>query len=730
MNRGFGGSHMSDLLYYFDRVVAAYDPALILVYEGDNDLAGGKSVDRVYEDYLTFLARVEDQLPRADVAFIATKPSPSRSQYLEVTREFNERLEALALGDPHIWYVDVFNPMLNDSGQPRPELFGSDMLHMNAAGYALWQSIVSTTLAAWSSPAVRTFLFDFGAATTTTQFGPAPEDPCRVWNNITLEIGGSETGQLPDLVDVHSTPSDFGLQMLAPFNASGPNQNGTTESGLFAANATRDSLYGNTKTWNGFSDVAPSFKLVGLNPDRVYNFTFYASRLGVNDVRETGYTLQGENTSTVTLDSANNLDRVATAHGIMPNALGDITIQLEPTARNNNGYHFIYLGVMTMEEVPAQAPVKFTEEPVDQTVVEYRPATFRVEVDSTPPYDVQWFQDGAALVDANAFTYTIDPVTLDLDGATFSAQVSNLLYSATSTTASLTVIPDVNAPALLSARSTNGMTLELVFDERLNPHTVSQVDHYTVTDSVVIGAELDDSDTTVVLTLNERLTGTFVVKASHIQDLAGNELAPDTTASGQVQPEVLIFDFGSGSRPTAPPSGDQWNNVTDGIGRSDSGALEGLVTVDGMPTDIDLVMLSRFNGANQNGTQDSTRFPADATGDSLFGNTANFSGLSNVFPSFKLTGLDPLLTYNFTFYASRMGVGPRDIRETGYTVTGENSGFSALNPSLNIDTVVSVSGIEPDAAGDITIDLAPTEGNNNDYRFTYLGVLKVEPILE
>ena len=43
MNRGFGGSQMSDVLYYFDRIVAPYDPAIILVYEGDNDLAAGKS---------------------------------------------------------------------------------------------------------------------------------------------------------------------------------------------------------------------------------------------------------------------------------------------------------------------------------------------------------------------------------------------------------------------------------------------------------------------------------------------------------------------------------------------------------------------------------------------------------------------------------------------------------------------------------------------------------------
>ena len=161
------------------------------------------------------------------------------------------------------------------------------------------------------------------------------------------------------------------------------------------------------------------------------------------------------------------------------------------------------------------------------------------------------------------------------------------------------------------------------------------------------------------------------------------------------------------------------------VGGSDTGRLAALVDVENIPTNIDLVMIRRFNGANTNGTLASTVFPQDATRDSLFGNTGLFSGLADVFPSFKLTGLDPLLAYDFTFYASRMSVS--DNRETGYTVTGANSGLAALNPSTNEDHFVTVTGIEPDSAGEIAIDLAPTTNNVNSYHFTYLGVMKVEP---
>jgi hypothetical protein len=713
------------VLYYFDRIVAPYDPALILVYEGDNDLAAGMSVDQVYDDYLEFLALVEEQLSEADVAFIATKPSPSRSQYLEVTRQLNTRLEELATNNYHLWFIDVFTPMLNDDGQPRPELFGSDMLHMNAAGYELWQSIIEPVLAAWAMPKVQTLLLDFGSSGMPTQNGPAPDDPNNFWNNVTEAVGSVDGEQLSNLVNTQNIATTIGLEILSRFN--GANTNGTIDSAIFSPNATRDSLYGNTETWNNLSDITPSFKLTGLNPQRVYNFTFYASRLGVSDIRETSYTIEGESTTIVAFDPANNIDDVATAMGIVPDAMNEITISLAPTENNNNGYHFTYLGVMKVEEIPEQQPIIFIEQPAGQTVMAYHTATFQTTIQSTPPYTVQWFKDGEPIADANEFTYTIDIVMPDMNDAVFSVSVSNLIYSGMSEEAILHVVPDTNAPLLLSAESTNGYTIVLSFDERLDPDTATAVENYSVNGGAVevVDAELDMDARIVILTLGEYISDSFSVSVSFVQDLAGNEIVAGTTVTGQVRLKALLFDFGSSNTPTNNDPANTWNNVTQSVGCSDTGRLNALVNVENVSTNIDLVMIRRFNGANTNGTLASTVFPQGATRDSLFGNTEAFSGLADVFPSFKLTGLDPLLTYDFTFYASRMGVG--DNRETGYTITGGNSGFAALNPSVNVDNFVTVTGIIPDSEGQITIDLAPTANNVNSYHFTYLGVLKVEP---
>jgi len=727
INRGFGGSQMSDVLYYFDRVVAAYEPALVLVYEGDNDLAGGKSVDMVYEDYLTFVEMVREQLPGTDVVFIATKPSPSRENILEEMRELNERLTALADENSDLWFADVFSPMLDANGDPRAELFGSDMLHMNADGYVLWKDVVTPVIEAWANSGMQTFLVDFGASDLTTAYGPEPNDPVNYWNNVTDEIGSSETGQLLNLVTIENYVTEMGLEIVSPFSPGGPNRSGTAESTQFAANATGDSLYGHIEEWGGATDILPSFRLTGLDVELTYNLTFYASRLGVGDVRETGFAVIGESSTYVTLDPANNIENVVMAGGIIPDPNGQIVVSMEPTENNTNGMHFIYLGALKIEKIPEQAPVVFVQEPADQTAVEYRSATFEAEVDSTPPYTVQWYQDGEAIPDANDFAYTIDIVTPDMNGAAFSVEVSNLLYSATSGQAFLTVIPDTNAPVLVSAESGNGFTIDLIFDELIDPETVTPVENYTVNNGAVevAAAELGEDGRTVVLTLAESITGSFIVSVNSVQDLAGNEIAADSLVIGDVRLQVFLFDFGSSNTPTGTDGDIVYNDVTQSVGCSDTGALLGLTTVDGVATEAGLVMLSRFNGANESGTQASSLFAASATRDSLFGNTASFGGLDNVFPSFQLIGLDPLVAYDLVFYGSRMGAS--DVRETGYTVVGANSGFAALNPASNVNDYTMVTEIQPDETGAITVSIAPTENNTNSYKFTYLGVLKVGP---
>src|SRR5258705_2103230 len=58
LNRGFGGSTLADIVYYMDRILLPYRPRLVVLYEGDNDLAAGRIPKRVVADYRAFVARL------------------------------------------------------------------------------------------------------------------------------------------------------------------------------------------------------------------------------------------------------------------------------------------------------------------------------------------------------------------------------------------------------------------------------------------------------------------------------------------------------------------------------------------------------------------------------------------------------------------------------------------------------------------------------------------------
>jgi lysophospholipase L1-like esterase len=143
LNRGFGGSTLADVVHYMDRIVIPYRPRLVVLYAGDNDLALGRTPARVLDDYRAFVARLRASLPAARIIYVTIKPSPSRRAFMDRAREANQRIRAAVALDTLQTYVDVFTPMLGPSGQPRPELFLADSLHMTRAGYLLWRHLLA-----------------------------------------------------------------------------------------------------------------------------------------------------------------------------------------------------------------------------------------------------------------------------------------------------------------------------------------------------------------------------------------------------------------------------------------------------------------------------------------------------------------------------------------------------------------------------------------------------------
>ncbi|MCS4509441.1 SGNH/GDSL hydrolase family protein [Xylophilus ampelinus] len=156
INRGFGGSTMADCNYFVKQLVLQYKPRQVLVYAGDNDLAEGRTPEQVLESFQGFVRTVRSELPDTRIDYISIKPSPLRASLMPKVREANALLAAYLRTVPNAQYIDVFTPMLDATGAPRMELFGHDRLHMNEAGYDLWQSVIGAYVDAPNgSPADR-----------------------------------------------------------------------------------------------------------------------------------------------------------------------------------------------------------------------------------------------------------------------------------------------------------------------------------------------------------------------------------------------------------------------------------------------------------------------------------------------------------------------------------------------------------------------------------------------
>jgi lysophospholipase L1-like esterase len=146
VNRGFGGSHLEDVNFYFDRIVAPYKAKKIFLYAGENDLTAGKTPERVLEDFRKFAALARAKSPASKLYFISLKPSPSRWHLREKFRQLNDSIETEIKSIKNAAFIDVWTPMLGADGEPPPEYFIADRLHMNQKGYNVWRAVLAKYL--------------------------------------------------------------------------------------------------------------------------------------------------------------------------------------------------------------------------------------------------------------------------------------------------------------------------------------------------------------------------------------------------------------------------------------------------------------------------------------------------------------------------------------------------------------------------------------------------------
>ena len=146
INRGFGGSVLTDAIEYEDDIIAPYHPRQVVIYSGENDIAANATANEVMQRFDTLFHMIRKDLPDANIVYISIKPSPSREKFMPVMVSANGMIREFLAGQKNATFVDVYNKMLDASGKPRPELFREDMLHMKPVGYEIWKKELTPVL--------------------------------------------------------------------------------------------------------------------------------------------------------------------------------------------------------------------------------------------------------------------------------------------------------------------------------------------------------------------------------------------------------------------------------------------------------------------------------------------------------------------------------------------------------------------------------------------------------
>lgn len=146
VNVGFGGSVIRDTTHFAARILLPHEPATIVFYAGDNDIAAKRTPEQVRDDFIAFAKLIHDKLPKTKILYIPIKPSLKRWEMFDRQKIANGFVKALCDKDDRLVYVDIVPVMLGTDGKPVPDLFVKDGLHLSEKGYAIWNESVKKKL--------------------------------------------------------------------------------------------------------------------------------------------------------------------------------------------------------------------------------------------------------------------------------------------------------------------------------------------------------------------------------------------------------------------------------------------------------------------------------------------------------------------------------------------------------------------------------------------------------
>lgn len=138
LNRGFGGSQVYDLIYYYNRIIKKYRPSKIVIYSGENDLDFGKSPSTVSYDYQTLIHLIKSDSKDVPIFIFSIKLSPRRIYLKNKIEKTNNLIERLTNNYSNVFFVNTYHRFFHKNGRLDFSLYASDHIHLNSNGYRIF----------------------------------------------------------------------------------------------------------------------------------------------------------------------------------------------------------------------------------------------------------------------------------------------------------------------------------------------------------------------------------------------------------------------------------------------------------------------------------------------------------------------------------------------------------------------------------------------------------------
>jgi lysophospholipase L1-like esterase len=138
LNRGFGGARIAHLTHYAARIVKPYEPSLIVMMAGDEDLADvrGRRPEDVLAQTQIFLAAIRAHGVDAPVLIVSVPPAPMRMSRWPGAKRTNALLRQLAHERAPVHFIDLTPGFFTEEDELKDQLFRWDGMSLSKQGYA------------------------------------------------------------------------------------------------------------------------------------------------------------------------------------------------------------------------------------------------------------------------------------------------------------------------------------------------------------------------------------------------------------------------------------------------------------------------------------------------------------------------------------------------------------------------------------------------------------------